>query len=342
MNLIEVRIALLLTSILAGVGYAQEPLNSSAATSSGVSSAAPTKKVSPTGRVILKVGKVQVTQAEFESGIGDIEPQGDADKEVPADKDRRRLGDDYASVLMLSQQAVANHLDSSPEVSRQLAIDRIQILSDAEFASLMRQAQPKVDEISQYYSAHGADYDQVRIRRVFIWKTGPDSKNTRGLSPQDARARADAILRASAAGQDTTQLTEAFKNSDDGLVDVTPATFPRGELTPQMEKVAFALKEGEWSQVQDTPDSILLIQLVQRERRQLGQVSSLIEKRLQGQKMQAMLDKLKENTGIWMDEQYFGTAVAPVPGAQRPVSTPPSKLQKSAKKGESNNDESQK
>jgi hypothetical protein len=58
--------------------------------------------------------------------------------------------------------------------------------------------------------------------------------------------------------------------------------------------------------------------------------------------MQALLDDLKKKAGIWMDEQYFGTAVAPVPGAQRRNSNPPSELRKSAKKGESNNDEQQK
>jgi hypothetical protein len=78
-----------------------------------------------TDRVILKVGDAQVTEAEFESRITGIEPQGDPDKDSVTEKDRRKLGDDYASVLMLSQQAVANHLDSSPEVSRQLAIARM-------------------------------------------------------------------------------------------------------------------------------------------------------------------------------------------------------------------------
>jgi PPIC-type PPIASE domain len=284
--------------------------------------------------VILKVGNVQVTQADFESRISDIEPQGDAEKEGRTDKDRRKLGDDYASVLMLSEQAVASHLDSSPEVSRQLAIDRIQILSDAEFASLMRQAQPTLEEISQYYSAHVSDYDEVRIRRLFIWKLGPDSKNSRGLSPRDARARADAILQASAAGRDAGKLAEEFKNSENGMLDGQPLGFPRGELPPPMEKVAFALKMGEWSEVQDTSDSLILFQLVNRDRRQLGQVSSLVEKQLQGLKIQAMLDDLKKNAGIWMDEQYFGTAVAPVPGAQRRISDPPSKLLKSGKKEE--------
>ncbi len=123
------------------------------------------------------------------------------------------------------------------------------------------------------------------------------------------------------------------------MLDPNPLTFPRGELSPQMEKVAFSLKEGEWSEVEDTPARLLLIQLVKRDRQQLGQVSSHIEKQLQDQKMQALLDDLKKKAGIWMDEKYFGTAVAPVPDAQRRASNPPSELQKSAKKGDRNNEE---
>ena len=340
--MIRTRIALclLLAGVLAGLGHAQESHSPSAATAS--TSPAVKKAPPATERVILKVGNTQVTQADFEAHISDIEPQGDADaeQEGPADKDkdRRKLGNDYASVLILSQQAVAEHLDSSPEVSRKLAIDRIQILSDAEFAGLLRQTQPTPEEISQYYAAHLSDYDLVRIRRLFIWKRGGDSKNSHGLTPQDARARADAILHASAAGLDANKLAEEFKDSDTGMFDADPISFPREELPPKMEKVAFALKEGQWSEVQDTADSVILVQLVQRGRQPLSEVKSLIERRVQGQKVQAKLGDLKKNAGVWMDEQYFGTAVAPVTGAQRRDSDPPSTLRKTEKKGESNND----
>jgi hypothetical protein len=294
--------------------------------------------------VILKVGDTQVTQADFESRIHDLEPQGDAEKEgaKAKDKNRRKLGDDYASVLMLSQLAVANHLDSSPEVSRQLAVARLQVLSDAEFASLMRQADPTTDEISKYYSAHLSDYDQVQIRRLFIWKQRDNAKHAPVLSLQAARASADRIRQASAAGTNEQKLSADLMKSGDGMFDPEPLSFPRGELSPQMEKVAFAMKEGEWSEVQDTAAALLLIQLVKRGHQQLGEVSAAIADELQGQKMEALLGDLKKKAGIWMDEQYFGTAVAPVPGAQRRVSNPPSELRKSANKGESNNDEEKK
>jgi hypothetical protein len=290
--------------------------------------------------VILKVGNLQVTEEEFESRIKMIEGSGgDPDKEETSAKSRRRLGDDYASVLMLSQQAVAHNLESSPDVAQQLAIARMQTLSDAEFAALMRQAEPSLEEVNHYYSAHLSDYDEVRIRRLFIWKRRGNSKGGTAVSTEAARTHAEQIRKASAAGTSAEKLSEDLRKAEEGMLDPAPLNFSRAELPPEMEKVAFALKPGEWSEVDDTPSRLLLIQLVSADRKQLGQVSSHIEKSLQGEKMQALLNDLKKKAGIWMDEQYFGAAAARVTGAQpRNSKLQQSDLQESAHKGGSKNE----
>jgi len=322
---------LVLAALIATLGHAQEPASPKSAANSSASQAS-----SDANRVVLKVGGVQVTKEEFESRIRDIEP-GPSEEGAP-DKDRQRLGDDYASVLMLSQQAVGKHLDSSPDVARKLDVARMQVLSDAEFASLMQQAQPTSSEVSQYYSAHASEYDEVQIRRLFIWKERENSKSV-PLTSQAARAKAEQIRKAYATGTDVKKISADLTKSAEGMLDPVPLTFPRGELSPQMAKIAFSLKEGEWSEVEDAPSRLLLLQLVKRDHQQLGQVSSHIEKQLQDQKMQVLLNDLKKNAGIWMDKEYFGTAVAPVPDAQRRASNPSSELRKSVKKGDSNNEE---
>ena len=289
--------------------------------------------------MVLRVGNQQVTQAEFESRIGEFETQenegGEGEKEEKDDKDRRSLGDDYASVLMLSQRAVANHLDQTPEVARQLAVDRLQILSDAEFNRLLSEAKPTPEEISAYYNAHLSDFDEVKVRRLFIWKKRADGN---GLSAADARARADAILQASKAGKDTQALADEFKDSHIGMIDPQPLTFPHGELRPKMEAVAFGLKDGEWGEIEDTPDSIILVQLVGRARQSLQYASSRVEKRLQGQKLQAKLDELKKKTGIWMDQEYFG-ARDEKKGTERNATAPSTQQKDSREKEEGKNED---
>jgi parvulin-like peptidyl-prolyl cis-trans isomerase-like protein len=324
--LTSVRVAFchfLLLSVVVGLGHAQDSGKEEAESKSPTFATA--KKIQPSAdRVIIKVGGVQVTEAEFESTIGDIEPQRDPDKAEAPGKNRRRLGDDYASVLMLSQQAVADHLDSSPEVRRQLEVARLQILSDAQFATLMSQTKASPEEISRYYDAHLSDFDRVQLRRLFIWKVGGGSKNTRGLPSEDAKARAAAILQASSSDGDPIKLAQVFQDSDLGIFDAQPLTFVRGQLPAKLDKVAFAIKPGQWAEAEDTPDHLILVYLLARDRQPLPEVASLVEKLVQGDKMQAKLDELKKKADIWMDELYFGSGskVAKDPGEHRPVSQP--------------------
>jgi hypothetical protein len=85
-----------------------------------------------------------------------------------------------------------------------------------------------------------------------------------------------------------------------------------------MEKVAFAMrKDGEWAELADAPDTLVLMQLVSRGRRSLSEMTPAIEKKLQAQTLRQELESLKKNTGIWMDEEYFAShAPIPIPNAE--------------------------
>ena len=309
---------------------------SAAASTSSTAAEKKEKKSESADRVVLKVGGVKITEKEYEATIGNIEPEPrDPDEADTGEKSRRDMGEDYASVLMLSQMAVANGLDKTPEIRSQLTVSRLQILSDAQFAKMKEAAQPSKVEMQKYYDAHLADFDRLKLRRLFIWKTGQGSTNTKGLAPDAARSMADQILHAS--GDEGAQLADRVKGSDEGLYDPEPLTFLRGELSPRFEKTAFAAKPGEWAQADDTKDQIVLLHIVERDRRPLAEVESVVDYRVRNEKLLSQLEALKKKTGIWMDDQYFGASVVEDPGEQRPVSDPPSKPRNSAeenKRGE--------
>ena len=259
----------------------------------------------------MKVGDQKITQAQFEQMIADLEAlQG------PADLSRKKLGENFASLYMLSQQAVADHLESSPEVVRQMAIDRTQILSNAEFAKLQAAAKPTPAQISDYYNAHLQDYDVVTLRRVFIWKKGPAGQD---LSDQEVAVLAEKVRQAYASGSDPKKVVN---NSANVQIDPSPLSFQRGEMPPEMEQAAFAMtKEGEWRQMSADPGTVLLLQLVSFSRRSLSAATPQIEKKLQKENLREELESMKKKTGVWMDETYFASK-SPGPGSKAEPAAP--------------------
>ncbi|MGH9497875.1 MAG: peptidyl-prolyl cis-trans isomerase [Terriglobales bacterium] len=290
-------LTLLLVSILAAMGHAQEASPSASPAALSVKTAA-----SPSERVVIKVGNLQLTEAEFESILATLEEQ-----QGPATLSRRTIGENYASLLMLAQLATANHLDATPDVIRQLAIDRNQILSNAEFAQLKNQVKPTAEEIDAYYSAHGAEYDVVDLRRLFVWQNSTGSKTGKGMPPREAQALIAAVRQAFASGGDAAKLVQGKK---DVLLDTEPSTFQRGELPPKLNEAAFGLPPGQWSVVEQTPDALVLIYVVKRYRRELHAVLPIVEKKLTNQKLRSEMENLKKSTGLWLDDEYFGAATA--------------------------------
>lgn len=288
-------------------GFTLSVCQAQAAPGEGSSAPAATSTTSktadvPPNQVILKVGDKQVTAEQFQQYLADLEAM-----QGPADLSRKQLGESYASMLLLAQQAVANHLDTDPQVIRQLAIYRLQILSNAEFAKLKAEAHPTPEQVSQYYNSHLDDYDVVNVRRIFIFKKGPGHE--KGVDPAEAKPLAEQIKQAYASGQNPRKL---IKDPEAVVLDDKPLTFQRGEMPAQMEKVAFAMnKPGEWTVLDDAPDTLVMLQLVSRSRRSLADMTPEIEKKLDARQLREELEEMKKNNAIWMDESYFASK-APV------------------------------
>jgi len=259
----------------------------------------------PSERVVIKVGNTSITQAQFEVLYGDFRK---ANQGGPVQK-LQSVAENYAGALMLSQKAVAQGLDKDPEIVRQLELNRIQILSTAQYDRLEDQAKPSSQEIESYYNSHLNEFDQVDIRRLFVYKLTPNS-NGHGVPPQEAKARAEEIRKVLASGGDAKALIAGTKDA----LDADPMTFKRGELPGNMAR-AFDMKVGEWSEIADTPEALAMFVVVKKDRLTLAHATPTIEKKLQEQKLRGEMEALKKATGVWMDEQYFAGPVSASNGA---------------------------
>ena len=248
----------------------------------------------------MKIGDIQITQTQFDQMYAAFLK----DNEGGVAQKAGTVAANYAGSLMLSKQALAQHLDQEPEVQRELELNRIQILSNAEYERLQQQAKPTMQEISAYYEGHPTEFDEIDIRRIFVYKQKPTTQG-HGLPTAEAQARAEQIHKVVASGGDAKSLIAGTKDA----VDTDPLTFRRGDLPEGLEH-AFDMKQGECSQLVETADVFSTFCIVRKERLPLANATPIIEKRLQAQKLREEMDALKKKTGIWMDDEYFSALVA--------------------------------
>jgi parvulin-like peptidyl-prolyl isomerase len=269
-----VLVVLALSGFVTGIARAQTPTPPAAAPgATGAPPAAASKPAGPSletpeaaDKVVLKVGDQQFTKADIDAVIQSLNPQ--AQRAIAA-QGKKSLGDQFATVVMLAQQAHLHHLDQSPEFIHKLELQKQQLEAQAAYDEIHQHASVSPEEINKYYTEHSAQYDEILVRQFVIRKKAVDAKAdpthptpaSQGLAADEAKTRAEAIRKEVAAGTDIKKVIEDFKAPGEVTIEAEPRKVRRGGMRPEMEKVAFALKDGEVSEPVDIPQALIFFQV---------------------------------------------------------------------------------
>jgi parvulin-like peptidyl-prolyl isomerase len=280
-----------------------------------LSAATAGKSFSP-DKVVLKVGDVSMTQKEIDTIIAGLTPQAQSNL---AHQGRRPLGDDFVKMLVLSQDALSQHLDSTPAYKEMLALHRREVLAQLAYQKILQQSTVTPEEISSYYAGHQSEFEEAELYQVMVREKPAGAKDgTPGLTAEEAQARAEEIRKAMISGDDPKKVAEKYQLANLVRVDSYPEIVHHGEMQHDMEKAAFELKDGQVSEVFNLGYALAFIKVGSRKVLELKAVSPKIESTLQQGKINSALDALKKKANVWMDDAYF----APPAGA-RPQKPPP-------------------
>jgi parvulin-like peptidyl-prolyl isomerase len=310
----------LLTSLLTCIALAQRtgtPLKSAGKEASpllAAPAAGSPAAATSTDEVVLKVGATQVTQSQIESLVT-VQPSG---KQKLNAEGRRHMAEMYVRVLLLSQQAENDHLETSPELRSRLEMLRNRMLAQAEYDKMRGQIQVDPDEVTKYYIGHASEFDTIQVREFLVRKRQPEAEDSdsQGLSATDAKAKAESVRKAFASGDSVEKVAEDFA-PDVVLIDPKPRTLRRNEMIPALEKATFDVSDGGVTEAVDTPEAVLVVYVLKRGHIEQKEAATEIEKKLRQSKLETQIEDLKKKAGVWMDEDYFKNepAVTPVPSA---------------------------
>jgi len=267
--------------------------------------------------VVMKVGDARITKADVDALIAGMDPRT---RQMMGVQGRKSLGEQYATLLVLSRQAMSEHLDSTPSVRQTLELQKEQILARAEYEKLNKEVQVTPDEATQYFNSHQPDFEKAQMREFFV-RVRPASSNDpkTGLTAAEAKAKAEAIRQAVVSGTDIKKVSDQFAIPNVITIDTTARPVRHHDMLPALDAAAFSLKDNEVSQPIELPNAVVMIQVTGHVRPEQKEVAPEIENKLKQQKFEAKMDGLKKQMGVWMDDKYF---TGPSPRAAGPPAPP--------------------
>lgn len=274
----------------------------------------------PPDRVVITVGDVKITAAQFNALIETLQPQY---RNAARGNGRKQLADNVVKMLTLAQEAQKRKLDQTPEFKNQQMFQSWNLMATAMAGQVSKDVQISDADVRQYYEAHAKEFDKVHARHILIrfqGSTVPVRPGQKDLTDAEALAKAQEIRQKIQDGVDfatlaKTESDDVGSGSNGG--DMPP--FRHGQMVPSFEAAAFALKPGELSEPIKSQFGYHLVLVVSHST--FEEVRGDVESRMKPEESQKAVNKLiadlEKASPAVLDPEFFPPAPPP------PVPVPP-------------------
>jgi peptidyl-prolyl cis-trans isomerase C len=271
--------------------------------------AAPAAPSVPPDKVILKIGDVSVTAAQFDLLIDMLPEQSRAAARGPS---RKQFADNLVRVMVLADEGKRRGLDQTPAFKLQTNFQQNNYLAGLAFGQISKEEKISDEEAHKYYDEHKQEWDSVQAKHILIRFQGspvPVRQGEKDLTEAEALAKAEDLRKKIAGGADFAALAKA--ESDDtgsGANGGDLGTFSHGQMVAAFDTAAFAMKPGDLSEPVKTQFGYHIIKVEKHEAKSFEEARADIDHRLLPQQSQKTLDDLVKKAAPVYDSEYFNTA----------------------------------
>ena len=272
--------------------------------------------------IVIAAGDLTIRQSEFENALKTLPAEY---QQYAMGAGKRQFADDYLRMKMLASEGMKSGLDKDPEVLRQLALMRENLVANAQLQKIEKGITLTDEDLMKVYESKKNEYEQVSARHILIaFKGSPAAQAGKPeLTEEQAKAKATELRKQILAGASFEEL--AKKESDDtgsGANGGELGDFNHGQMVPEFEQAAFAAKVGEVTEPVRTQYGYHIIKVEKHGTTPFDQVKSFLERNERQAKLQAQLDAMKSSAKVTYNDTYF-TPPAPVATpAATPATTP--------------------
>ena len=265
--------------------------------------------VVPPDRVVIAVGDVTITAAQFDQIIDALPEQYRA---AARGAGRKQLADNIVRIEVLAQEGKRRKLDETSAYRAQSTFQNANLLANMTYQEIGKDAKLDDADLRKFFEAHQAEFEQVRARHILIRVQGsatPVKPGQKDLTDAEALAKAQDLRKRIQAGEDFAQLAE--KESDDAGSAAKGGDlgfFHHGQMVPSFEQAAFALHPGDLSEPVKSPFGYHLIKVEARESKSFEEVRPELERRMRPEQAQKTVEELQKTSQVVLDPDFFGLA----------------------------------
>jgi peptidyl-prolyl cis-trans isomerase C len=273
--------------------------------------------------VIISAGSVAIRKSDFEAAV----------KTLPAEyqtfalgQGKKQFAEDYLRMKLLASQGMKDGVDKDPDVMRQIALLRENLVAQEELKRLEQSIKVSDADLKKAYDDNKKDYEQVKARHILIaYKGSPAAqKGKKQLTEAEAKTKADELRKKIVAG--TVKFEDAAKKESDdtesGKNGGQLGAFGRGQMVPEFEQAAFSAKPGDLTPVVKTQFGFHIVKVEEHNFTPFESVKPTLEKNLKQKMLRDKLDAMKESAKPVFNEAYF------TPPPAKPEAPPAPKSEK--------------
>jgi parvulin-like peptidyl-prolyl isomerase len=268
--------------------------------------AAPASNVAPDA-VVLTIGAQKLTRAQFELLLAAVAQNGHP-ATSPADK--RKVAEQYGELETMAQEARKRMLDQSPETKEMMSVQNDSFLANMLAKKITDETQFTDPDLRAYYDSHKNEFEEAKGSHILIRFKGskvPLKPNEKDLTEPEALAKAQDLHAKLVAGADFATLAKA--ESDDAGSAVKGGdlgAFRHGQMVAPFDKAAFSAPIGEVTAPVRTDLGYHLIKISSRTAKTFEEAKPDIEKQLKPKMAREALEKIKAQSPVTLNDEYFG------------------------------------
>jgi parvulin-like peptidyl-prolyl isomerase len=262
--------------------------------------------------VVATVNGRKFTAGDLEHLTRDMNPQA---RELAAN-DPKAFLENYAYTQVLTAEAERLKLAERQPFKRRLEDARNQILIQALLAEQNQMAKVNPEAVKKAYQDRKDDYKQANVKVIFVSRFAQvatvGTGETKSISPEEMKAKAETAAKKARAGADFVKLAKDF--SDDPATAENKADFPypiragAKNVPEEIRKAVLAAKPGEIVGPIEHQTGHYIFRVESLTQATFDDVKAEIEKDMRDATVREWLDAIKKKSSVTLDHQPFWQA----------------------------------